>query len=120
MGFYIDTTDNLYTGFISYNFSKFNQYWYIRNDLNGKNTSVVIANLEKGIQKLREAGFKPIINPNETESSPTENVFLYNLIRMLNEIRNILIIHPSHIKAYYVMDKNFSILDGINNIRTGL
>ncbi len=108
MGFDIESSDQLFNGYLSYNFSKFNKYWYIRDHLQGKDTRTVINNLVIAIQKLKSAGFVPILNKDDNIWTSTENVFVFILQQKLNEIRNILANNPDHINAIYGVDGDYT------------
>jgi len=62
MGFDINTSDDEYTGYLSYNHSadRFSKYWYIRKHLANQTGATVLANLKTAIAKLEADGFVPV------------------------------------------------------------
>lgn len=104
MGFDITSEDGLFTGYLSYNFSKFSDYWYIKKHLYGHKASTIIKYLNNAINKLKEEGISPVIKDGEDGWTPNINVFMYHLNYFLETIQNIIKGSPSHINVRYWSD----------------
>lgn len=103
MGFDIETSDEEYTGYLSYNHSKFSEYWDIGNHLESQNGASVLANLKTGLAKLQEAGFEPVMLEDQDCWTATENVFMYLLKRMHDKIEATIQKWPNHANAIYTV-----------------
>lgn len=104
MGFNITSEDSLFDGYLSYNFSKFKDYWYIKKHLQGHKASTIIKYLKIGIQKLQDAGVNPGINKGEDGWSASLNVFSSHLNRFLEEITELIKKFPQHANVRYYCD----------------
>ena len=104
MGWDITSSDNLYTSNLSYNFSRYKNYWNINTHLHGKNTTIVIVNLYNCILTLANEGIKPVIYDGQDGWTPEKNVFMYHMKRLLHEISNTIKNNPEHLNAIYQVD----------------
>lgn len=104
MGYDISSEDSLFNGYLSYNFSKFSDYWYIKKHLQGHKASTIVKYLKIGIQKLEDAGVKPGFNKGEDGWSASLNVFSSHLNRFLEEITELIKKYPSHANVRYYCD----------------
>lgn len=103
MGFDIKTSDDEYTGYLSYNHLEFSEYWHIWDHLEDQNGATVLANLKTGLTKLHEAGFEPVMLEGQDCWRATENVFMYLLKRMHDQIEAIIQKWPDHADAIYTV-----------------
>ena len=58
MGWDIESSDDIYTGYLSYNHSSFSKYWYIGDHLENQPGSAVLSHLKNAIAALRADGFE--------------------------------------------------------------
>lgn len=105
MGFDITSGDSLFNGYLSYNFSKFSDYWYIRKHLQGHKASTIVKYLKIGIQRILDAEINPGFNKGEDGWSASLNVFSYHLNHFLEEITELIKKYPSHANTRYYIDQ---------------
>ena len=125
MGFGIDIIVERKNGYVSiketylsYNWSgkQYNKYWYIRDDMDGKHSSVVISTIEKAINEMKKDGHT-IEEPDPLNSSwsygyngdskekkkklvNTIGIFMYHLTCFLD-------IAKKYPNGYWVTDSNY-------------
>lgn len=109
MGFSIYSEDGEFEGYLSYNFSKFSEYWYIRHHLDGHKASTVLKYLRMGLRKLAEEGCTPGIRAGEDEWTPEKHVFMFHLLGMYQRIAALVEIYPHHANVRYHVDGSYGV-----------
>jgi len=104
MGFDILSEDGLFDDYLSYNFSIFSEYWYIKQHLHGHKASTILKYIKIGIQKLRDSGIQSGVQPGQNGWSPEKNIFLTHLERFQFKIQENINKYPSHANTRYFCD----------------
>jgi hypothetical protein len=105
MGYNISSEDGLFDGYLSYNFSTFSDYWYIRNHLHGHKASTILKYLKIGIQKLRDSGVQSGIQSGQDGWTPEKNVFITHLEYFKSSIEENIKKYPNHANVRYYGDR---------------
>lgn len=104
MGFDISSEDGLFEGYLSYNFSRFSDYWYVKKHLHGHKASTILKYLKIGIQKLRDSGVQSGIQSGQDGWTSEKNVFLTHLERFQKQIEENITKYPDHANVRYYGD----------------
>lgn len=82
--------------YLSYNFSKFREYWCPKHSIDEQFPLDILKNLQDGLNKLEKDGFTPHIPDGDDGWSANGNVYAYHLKRFYEIVKEELENNPSH------------------------